>query len=122
MEGRRIPLTFPLIAAPKSKKAFDPYAQLLSRVFRELWSDQFKYLQRTLFVSDGRAFNRVENIVMHQIFLVGLFAACRAKFGGWGLAIDRRKGRDGIQAFRSLGLQPLKSATEPCFVDSGQRA
>ncbi len=66
-----------------------------------------------------QAFQLIEHLVWHQVIFIGLIRTGRSEFCGGRQCIDSGKGRDGWNAFQTVGFHDAKPLTQKRLLNSG---
>jgi len=91
VEARREALALPLVPAPQPEEPLDPHGELRGGAIGEPRQQLLEHLDRRVLVADRGVLDRLEQVVRHEVGLVGLrhaVGAARPELGGRLLGID----------------------------------
>jgi hypothetical protein len=124
VERRREPLALPLVDAPQPEEPLDPRRELERPVLRVARLQHLQHLERRVLVADRGVLDGLEEVVRHQVGLVGLFGLAglaRPQLGGRLLRVDVRERRDRVEPGEPVGFHPAQPRSQVWLVDPAER-
>ena len=90
-------------------------------MLREVALQPLPDFERRLLIANREPLDAVEQVIGHEVALVGLAGTARPQFSRRCLHVHRGEGRDRADAFRPAAFEPEEPAAEVGLVDAGNR-